>query len=121
MPLLLRSVRPENTEAQRYPDSRKKNQGKFRFLKSYGVNGKKDTAGIVGQAEPHFSLLFSERTLTRRLLDEAGSSADEGLGVLFPILDELADITENMSIAGGAVDKVLEALQHKGRECSRRI
>lgn len=181
---------------------------------NYGtVNGRKDTAGIVGQAEPHFSLLFSERTLSKlrtqleelnaiidgtvtdaenrsdimsadredildklseirtgadsfldetdrivnadvdsinelssrtsdlidmaapaadsftyasdmltesledlgeavRLLDEAGDRAGEGMDVLFPILDRLSDVTENMTEAGKSVDKSLEALQN---------
>ena len=46
---------------------------------NYGtVNGRKDTAGIVGQAEPHFSLLFSERTLSklRTQLEELNSIID---------------------------------------------
>lgn len=46
---------------------------------NYGtVNGRKDTAGIVGQAEPHFSLLFSERTLSklRTQLEELNAIID---------------------------------------------
>lgn len=46
---------------------------------NYGtVNGRKDTAGIVGQAEPHFSLLFSERTLSklRQQLEELNAIID---------------------------------------------
>lgn len=46
---------------------------------NYGtVNGRKDTAGIVGQAEPHFSLLFSERTLSklRSQLEELNAIID---------------------------------------------
>ncbi|MCM1024197.1 MAG: hypothetical protein NC395_09085 [Prevotella sp.] len=46
---------------------------------NYGtVNGRKDIAGIVGQAEPHFSLLFSERTLSklRTRLEELNAAID---------------------------------------------
>lgn len=47
--------------------------------KNYGtINGRKDTAGIVGQAEPYFSLVFSVRTLSklRTQLDELNDMID---------------------------------------------
>ena len=40
-------------------------EGYISGCENYGViNGRKDTGGIVGQAEPHISLLFSERVST---------------------------------------------------------
>lgn len=49
---------------------------------NYGViNGRKDVGGIVGQAEPHISLLFSERSVNklRTQLDEMNRIIDKTL------------------------------------------
>lgn len=49
---------------------------------NYGViNGRKDVGGIVGQAEPHISLLFSERSVDklRTQLDEMNAIIDKTL------------------------------------------
>ncbi len=70
---------------------------------NYGtVNGRKDTAGIVGQAEPYFSLLFSERTLTRLRTQ---------LEELNGIIDETVTHTEQQSdILSSDADGILDGI-----------
>lgn len=54
-------------------------EGYISGCENYGViNGRKDTGGIAGQAEPHISLLFSERSMSklRTQLDELNSLID---------------------------------------------
>ncbi len=75
---------------------------------NYGtVNGRKDTAGIVGQAEPHFSLLFSERTLTRLRTQ---------LEELNGIIDETVTHTEQQSdVLSADTDSILDGLNEMRR------
>lgn len=54
-------------------------EGYISGCENYGtINGRKDTGGIVGQAEPHISLLFSERSMSklRTQLDELNGIID---------------------------------------------
>ena len=54
-------------------------EGYISGCENYGViNGRKDTGGIVGQAEPHISLLFSERSMSklRKQLEELNALID---------------------------------------------
>lgn len=54
-------------------------EGYISGCENYGViNGRKDTGGIVGQAEPHISLLFSERSMNklRTQLEELNALID---------------------------------------------
>ena len=63
-------------------------EGYISGCENYGViNGRKDTGGIVGQAEPHISLLFSERSINKLrtqleelnvLIDRTINDADAG-------------------------------------------
>lgn len=66
---------------------------------NYGtVNGRKDTGGIVGQAEPHFSLLFSESSVNklRDRLDELNAIVDKSIDDLNGSSDTLSGNSDNM-------------------------
>ena len=80
-------------------------EGYISGCENYGViNGRKDTGGIVGQAEPHISLLFSERTMSklRKQLDELNvlidrtiNDADADSSELSANWDEICGELEN--------------------------
>lgn len=80
-------------------------EGYISGCENYGViNGRKDTGGIVGQAEPHISLLFSERTMSklRKQLDELNvlidrtiNDADANSSELSANWDEICGELEN--------------------------
>ena len=78
---------------------------------NYGeINGRKDTGGIVGQAEPYVSLFYDERTADklRTALDELGD-----------IIDDTADnIRSRSDILAGNTDDILEGLErvHAGAD-----
>lgn len=90
---------------------------------NYGViNGRKDTAGIVGQAEPHISLLFSERTLSKlrtqleelnSIIDRTINDADSHSGVMSEdtddILDELNEIRISTDSFLNETDRIINA------------
>ncbi|MBP0957187.1 MAG: hypothetical protein J5997_07465 [Oscillospiraceae bacterium] len=66
---------------------------------NYGtINGRKDTGGIVGQAEPHFSLLFSESSVKklRDKLDELNVIVDRTIDDLNGSSDTLSGNADNM-------------------------
>lgn len=66
---------------------------------NYGtINGRKDTGGIVGQAEPHFSLLFSESSVRklRDKLDELNVIVDKTIDDLNGSSDTLSGNADNM-------------------------
>lgn len=66
---------------------------------NYGtINGRKDTGGIAGQAEPHFSLLFSESSVNklRDRLDELNVIVDKTIDDMNGSSDTLSGNTDNM-------------------------
>lgn len=72
---------------------------------NYGViNGRKDVGGIVGQAEPHISLLFSERSVNklRTQLDEMNAMIDKALN----------DANAQSSEISGDWDEICSRLEH---------
>lgn len=90
---------------------------------NYGtVNGRKDTAGIVGQAEPHFSLLFSERTLSKlrqqleelnAIIDGTVTDAENRSDIVSSnnddILDKLSEIRTGTDSFLDEADRILNA------------
>ncbi|MCM1330356.1 MAG: hypothetical protein NC253_13060, partial [Ruminococcus sp.] len=74
-------------------------EGYISGCENYGViNGRKDTGGIVGQAEPHISLLFSERSMSKlrtqldelnKLIDRTINDADANSSELSQNWDEI--------------------------------
>ncbi len=102
---------------------------------NYGViNGRKDTAGIVGQAEPHISLLFSERTLSKlrtqleelnAIIDRTINDADSRTGVMSEstddILDELNEIRSGTDSFLDETDRIVNADIDSINELSSRI
>lgn len=80
-------------------------EGYISGCKNYGViNGRKDTGGIVGQAEPHISLLFSERSMSKLrteldelnvLIDRAINDADADSSELSENWDEICGELES--------------------------
>lgn len=71
---------------------------------NYGtVNGRKDTGGIAGQAEPHFSLLFSESSVKklRDRLDELNVIVDKTID----------DINGSSDILSGNADNMINSLR----------
>ncbi len=89
--------------------------GYISACENYGaVNGRKDTAGIVGQAEPHFSLLFSERTLTRlrTQLEELNGLIDSAVTDIETRSDVMSSDTDNildgLSRIRGGTDEFLD-------------
>ncbi|MCM1525340.1 MAG: hypothetical protein NC120_12890, partial [Ruminococcus sp.] len=82
---------------------------------NYGtVNGRKDTGGIVGQAEPHVSLLLSESTFNKLrteldelnvIIDSTVSDADLHSG---EIGDSFEDINESLESARASLDSFLD-------------
>ncbi|MDE5742682.1 MAG: hypothetical protein K2H90_09565, partial [Oscillospiraceae bacterium] len=80
-------------------------EGYISGCENYGViNGRKDTGGIVGQAEPHISLLFSERSMSKLrtqldelnvLIDRAINDADADSSELSANWDEICGELES--------------------------
>lgn len=80
-------------------------EGYISGCENYGViNGRKDTGGIVGQAEPHISLLFSERSMSKlrtqleelnALIDRTINDADADSSELSANWDEICGELEN--------------------------
>ena len=80
-------------------------EGYISGCENYGViNGRKDTGGIVGQAEPHISLLFSERSMSKlrtqleelnALIDRTINDADADSTELSANWDEICGELEN--------------------------
>ncbi|MDY3792894.1 MAG: hypothetical protein SOZ56_10510 [Oscillospiraceae bacterium] len=71
---------------------------------NYGtINGRKDTGGVAGQAEPHFSLLFSESSVQklRDRLDELNVIVDK-------TIDDLNGSSDTLS---GNTDKMIDSLK----------
>lgn len=71
---------------------------------NYGtINGRKDTGGIAGQAEPHFSLLFSESSVKklRDRLDELNVIVDKTID----------DINGSSDILSGNADNMINSLR----------
>jgi hypothetical protein len=82
---------------------------------NYGtVNGRKDIGGIAGQAEPHISLLFSERTLNklREQLTSLNSVIDVTLNDAEARSDVTSDSTNNildeLSTIKGGINSFLD-------------
>lgn len=109
--------------------------GYISACENYGtVNGRKDTAGIVGQAEPHFSLLFSERTLTRlrtqleelnALIDTALTDVEAQSDIMSSdadgILDGLTDIRDGTDVFLDETDRIINANVDSINELSSRL
>ena len=80
-------------------------EGYISGCENYGViNGRKDTGGIVGQAEPHISLLFSERSMSKlrkqleelnALIDRTINDADADSSEIAASWDEICGELEN--------------------------
>ncbi|MBD5138491.1 MAG: hypothetical protein HDT24_04160 [Ruminococcus sp.] len=80
-------------------------EGYISGCENYGViNGRKDTGGIVGQAEPHISLLFSERSMSKlrtqleelnALIDRTINDADADSSAISANWDEICGELEN--------------------------
>ncbi len=71
---------------------------------NYGtINGRKDTGGIAGQAEPHFSLLFSESSV-QKLKDRL----DELNVIVDKTIDDLNGSSDTLS---GNVDGMIDSLK----------
>lgn len=80
-------------------------EGYISGCENYGViNGRKDTGGIVGQAEPHISLLFSERSMSKlrtqldelnALIDRTINAADADSSEISENWDEICGELEN--------------------------
>lgn len=80
-------------------------EGYISGCENYGViNGRKDTGGIVGQAEPHISLLFSERSMNKlrtqleelnALIDRTINDADANSSEISANWDEICGELEN--------------------------
>lgn len=101
---------------------------------NYGtVNGRKDTAGIVGQAEPHFSLLFSERTLSKlrtqleelnAIIDGTVTDAETRSDIMSSdredILDKLSEIRTGTDNFLGETDRIVNANVDSVNELSSR-
>lgn len=102
---------------------------------NYGViNGRKDIGGIVGQAEPHFSLFFSENTANRlrdrldemnTIIDETISHADIRSDILTDENDNLISQLENVRSRSDAfldeTDRVINANIDSVNELSSRV
>lgn len=81
-------------------------EGYISGCENYGViNGRKDTGGIVGQAEPHISLLFSEYSISKlrkqleelnTLIDRAINDADADFSAISAGWDEIYRELENV-------------------------
>lgn len=101
---------------------------------NYGtVNGRKDTAGIVGQAEPHFSLLFSERTLSKlrtqleelnAIIDGTVTDAEKRSDIMSSnngdILDKLSEIRTGTDVFLDETDRIVNANIDSVNELSSR-
>lgn len=101
---------------------------------NYGtVNGRKDTAGIVGQAEPHFSLLFSERTLSKlrtqleelnAIIDGTVTDAETRSDIMSAdredILDKLSEIRTGTDSFLDETDRIVNANVDSVNELSSR-
>ena len=80
-------------------------EGYISGCENYGViNGRKDTGGIVGQAEPHISLLFSERSMSKlrtqleelnALIDRTINDADTDSSKISESWDDICGELEN--------------------------
>lgn len=80
-------------------------EGYISGCENYGViNGRKDTGGIVGQAEPHISLLFSERSMNKlrtqleelnALIDRTINDADADSSEISESWDDICGELEN--------------------------
>lgn len=108
--------------------------GYISCCENYGtVNGRKDTAGIAGQAEPHFSLLFSERTLSKlrtqleelnAIIDGTVTDAEKRSDIMSSgredILDKLSEIRTGTDSFLGETDRIVNANVDSVNELSSR-
>ena len=98
------------------------------------INGRKDTGGIVGQAEPYLSVLFSENTLEKLrtslddmkvilddTLDHAERQSDEITDKTDRILDKLEDIRQSTDTFLTETDRIVNENVDSVNEFSSRI
>lgn len=98
------------------------------------INGRKDVGGIVGQAEPHFSLLFSESSVNKlrdrldemnqlidKTISDANSSSDRLSGDMDSALDALESVRSSSDRLIDEADSVLNANIDSLNELSSRI
>ena len=109
--------------------------GYVNSCENYGtINGRKDTGGIVGQAEPHFSLLFSEssvqklrdrldelNTIVDKTIDDANNSSDTVSGDIDNMLDSLDAVKSDTSDLMDRADDILNDNIDSVNELSARI
>lgn len=102
---------------------------------NYGtINGRKDTGGIVGQAEPHFSLLFSESSMQKlrdrldelnvivdKTIDDANNASDTVSGDIDTTLDSLKAVKNNTSDLMDMTDDILNDNIDSVNELSARV
>ncbi|MGN0689291.1 MAG: hypothetical protein ACI4KH_02600 [Oscillospiraceae bacterium] len=98
------------------------------------INGRKDTGGIVGQAEPYLSVLFSENTLDKLrtslddmkvilddTLDNAERQSDEITDKTDKILDKLEDIRQSTDTFLTETDRIVNDNINSLNEFSSRL
>lgn len=98
------------------------------------INGRKDTGGIVGQAEPYLSVLFSENTLDKLrtslddmkvilddTIDHAERQSDEITDKTDKILDKLEDIRQSTDSFLTETDRIVNDNINSLNEFSSRL
>ena len=109
--------------------------GYVNSCENYGtINGRKDTGGIVGQAEPHFSLLFSESSMQKlrdrldelnvivdKTIDDANNSSDTVSGDIDTTLDTLKAVKNDTGDLMDMTDDILNDNIDSVNELSARV
>lgn len=102
---------------------------------NYGtINGRKDTGGIVGQAEPHFSLLFSETGMNKlrdrldemndiidKTIDDANNSSNQVSGDMDDTIDILQQVRSDSDDFLDEADRVINSNIDSINELSARV